>query len=261
MALLDPKERTQRGLSVQAEVLGHAPPEPLSLFQESSRDFVYAEVWSSTALDRRARYLIALAGSVVTSADDETFDTYVQGALKSGELTVTELREAALHMGPYGGWPKAKRLDDAITRAAQKLGLPKGDTAPIRAEAWDPEVRDKEGAAEFIKVMTSPSGPPVVPYLRNIHNFVFGEMWCRRALDERSRRWLTLVGVCDSTVEIPIKSHVHAAMGSGNCTAVEMHEFVAQFAVHCGWPKASIVQSALFEMIKKLEAGQSWSGQ
>ena len=84
---------------------------------ESLRDFIYAEVWSSPGLARRARYLIALAGSVVTGADDETFDIYVEGALKSGELSVTELREAALHMGPYGGWPKAKRLDRAVTRA------------------------------------------------------------------------------------------------------------------------------------------------
>lgn len=261
MALLDPKDRSDRGAAIQEAIYGIAPPEPQSLFESTWRDFVYSEVWGSDALDRRARFLIALAGSVVTSADDETFDTYVQGALRTGELSVVELREAAVHMGPYGGWPKAKRLDKAITRAVQKLGIKEEPYTPLRSEPWDPEVRDKEGAAEFLKVMTSPSGPPVVPYLRNIHNFVFGEMWLRRALDERSRRWLTLVGVCDSTIEIPIKSHVHAAMGSGNCTPTEMHEFVAQFAVHCGWPKASIVQSVLFEMIKKVEAGQSWSGQ
>lgn len=259
--LLNPKERTERGKAIQAEALGQTAPDPISPLQAATRDFVYSEVWSSGALDRRARYLIALAGSAVAAADDETFDGYVQGALRSGELSVTELREAALHMGPYGGWPKAKRLDDAITRAVAKLGLAEGDNAPIRGEPWDPEVRDKEGAAEFLKVMTSPSGPPVVPYLRNIHNFVFGEMWRRRVLDERSRRWLTLVGVCDSTIEIPTKSHVHAAMASGNCTPEEMHEFVAQFAIHCGWPKASIVQSVLFEMIKRVEAGQSWSGE
>lgn len=258
--LLDPKERSERGRAIQAEVTGQAVPEPTSLFEESVRDFIHAEVWSSPGLDRRARYLVALAGSVVTGADDETFDIYVEGALKSGELSVTELREAALHMGPYGGWPKAKRLDKAVTRAIQKLGLRQGDNAPIRAEPWDPEVRDKEGAAEFLKVMTSGSGPPVTPYLQAIHNFVFGEMWCRRALDERSRRWLTLVGVCDSTIEIPVKSHVHAAMASGNCTPAEMHEFVLQFGTFCGWPKASIVQSVVFEMIKKVEAGLPWNG-
>jgi 4-carboxymuconolactone decarboxylase len=261
MALLDPKERSDRGAAIQENLYGITPPEPRSIFESSWRDFIYSEVWSGTDLDLRARLLIALAGSVVSVADDETFDTYVYAALRTESLSVVELREAALHMGPYGGWPKAKRLDKSISRVVDKMGIKEEPFQPLRSDPWDPQVRNDEGAAEFLKVMTSPSGPPVVPYLRNIHNFVFGEMWRRRALDERSRRWLTLVGVCDSTIEIPIKSHVHAAMGSGNCTPTEMHEFVAQFAVHCGWPKASIVQSVLFEMIKKVEAGQSWSGQ
>ena len=34
--------------------------------------------------------------------------------------------------------------------------------------------------------------------LEAINNFVFGEMWGREGLDQRSRRWLTLVGVAES---------------------------------------------------------------
>lgn len=256
--LHDDKERTAAGAAIQTEIVGRALP-PESLLEECWRDFIYAEVWSSQGLDRRSRYLIALGGCVMAGADEETFDGFVQGALKNGDLTVTELREAALHMGPYGGFTRAKALDRAVTRAVAALGLPNEATAPIRGAPWDPEVRNSEGAAEFIKVMLSPSGPPVVPYLRAIHNFVFGEMWSRRALDERSRRWLTLVGVCDSTADTPIRSHVHAAMASGNCTVGEMHEFVLQFAIHCGWPKASVVQGAVFEMHKRVEAGLSWN--
>src|SRR5688500_11764478 len=182
---------------------GRLVPTPSSLFEESWRDFVFAEVWNTATLDRRARYLIAIAGCVVSCADDETFDAFVHGALKNGDLSVTELREAVLHMGPYAGWIRYKSLDGAACCVVKELGLAAAETAPIRGAPWDPAVRDKEGAAEFLKVMLSPSGPPVVPYLRNIHNFVFGEMWTRRALDERSRRWLTLVGVCDSSTDIP----------------------------------------------------------
>lgn len=261
MALLDPAERSARGAALQAEITGRPAREPRTLYEESWRDFLYAEVWSSPGLDRRSRYLIAIAGCVVTKADDELFDDFVYGALKNKELTVTELREAALHMGPYGGWMGAARLDKAITRAAEELGLPPAENAPIRAEPWDPKERDAEGAAEFKQVMAGQgSGPPVVPYLEAIHNFVFGEMWLRRSLDERSRRWLTLVGVCDSTTDIPVRSHVYAAMASGNCTVAEMHEFVLQFGTHCGWPKASEVQGAVFAMAKNIEAGLSWMG-
>lgn len=260
MALLDPQERSDRGRAVQAEVVGQTPPEPQTLFEESWRDFVFAEVWNRPAMPRRARYLVTLASAVLTGADDAILDDYVRGALKSGALSLTELREAALHLGPYAGWPRGARLDKAVTRAVQALGLKGGETAPIRAEPWAPAERDARGVQEFKDVMTFPSGPPVTPYLEAIHNFVFGEMWTRRALDEPSRRWLTLVGVCDAGIEVPVKSHVHAAMASGNCTPDEMQEFVLQFALFHGWPKASLVQSAVFEMIKKVEAGLPWNG-
>jgi 4-carboxymuconolactone decarboxylase len=85
-------------------------------------------------------------------------------------------------------------------------------------------------------------------------------MWHRPGLDERSRRWITLVGVCDSRAETPIKSHAHAAMASGNCKPEEIQEFVLQFAIHGGWPLASMVQGAVLGMIKNYEAGLSWEG-
>jgi len=258
--LLDNKERSARGKAVQAEVTGGPAPEATSLMEESWRDFVFAEVWSRPQLERRARYLISIAGAVITGADAEILDGYVRGALKGGDLSLLELREAALHLGPYGGWGRGVALDKSISRIVQSLGLPSAETAPIRAAPWDPAVRNDEGAAEFTKVMTFSSGPPVAPYLQAIHNFVFGEMWSRRALDERSRRWLTLVGVCDAGIEVPIKSHIHAAMASGNCKPDEMQEFVLQFGIHHGWPKASIVQGVVFEMIKKVEAGLPWNG-
>jgi 4-carboxymuconolactone decarboxylase len=93
-----------------------------------------------------------------------------------------------------------------------------------------------------------------------ILNFIFGEMWCRRGLDERSRRWITLVAVADSRCEIPIKSHFHSAMTSGNCKPSEIHEFVLQYAIHAGWPRGSEVQGVVFEMVQKFEAGLPWNG-
>ena len=258
MSLLDPVERTARGVATQAEVTGN-DSKPVTLLDESWRDFVYAEVWARPGLDRRSRYLVSLAAAAMTGAHDSILDGYALGALKSGELTLRELREAALHSAVYGGWPAGDRFDRAVSRAVQSLGLKEPETPPIRAEAWDPAVRNDEGAAEFTAVMTFPSGPPAAPYLQAIHNFVFGEMWCRYdGLDQRSRRWVTLVGVCVSDTEIPLKSHVHAAMASGNCAPEEMQEFVLQYAIHAGWPKASIVQAVVFEMISKVEKGLPW---
>lgn len=256
--LLDPKERSARGNAIQAEANAAAPSAPATPVDESIRDFVYAEVWSRPGLDRRARYLISLAGAVMSAAPQEMLDGYVRGALKGGDLSLSELREAALHLSVYAGWPRGMELDAAVTRAQEALGLSPADCPPIRGEAWDPDERTAKGQLEFIKTMTFPGGPSSNPFQEAINNFVFGEMWHRPGLDERSRRWMTLVAVANSAAEIPIKSHFYAGMKSGNCTLDEMLEFSLQYGVHAGWPRASLVNGIILEMAKKVEAGLEW---
>ena len=84
MALLDPTERTARGLALQTEGNGQVAPPPVSPVDASIRDFVYSEVWSRPGLDRRSRYLISIAGAVMSAAPEWMIDGYVRGALKSG---------------------------------------------------------------------------------------------------------------------------------------------------------------------------------
>ena len=80
-------------------------------------------------------------------------------------------------------------------------------------------------------------------------------MWMRPALDQRARRWVTLVGVADSSSTTPIRTHIYAAMASGNATLPEMHEFVLQYALHGGWPRASVLQAVVFEMGERVAKG------
>ncbi len=258
--MLDPQKRSARGVAIATEVTGTAPAVPATPVEESWRDFVFAEVWSRPGLERRARYLIAIAGAAISGGDTAMLDGYVRGALQDKQISLPELREAALHMCLYGGWTRGGMIDAAVTRAQQALGLPPTECPPIRAEEWDPEVRTAEGMAEFTKVMTFPGGPSASPFLEAINNFVFGEMWCRRGLDERSRRFLTLVGVSESSSDVPIRSHVHSAMASGNCTPEEMQEFVLQYGIHAGWPKASVIQGVVWEMAEKFSKGLPWNG-
>ncbi|MET0268808.1 MAG: carboxymuconolactone decarboxylase family protein [Sphingomonas sp.] len=254
MSLLSPADRSARGRDVAQAVAGKPAPEPTTPLGESWRDFVYAEVWSRPGLDRRARYLIALAGAALAGGEEEVAG-YARGALASATLTLGELREAALHLAVYGGWSRGAMIDRAATRAADALGVPPAALPPLRATAWDPDVRSAEGAAEFVAVMTFPGGPPASPYLEAIRNFVFGEMWPRYdGLDQRSRRWITLVGVCESGADTPIRTHIAAAMASGNCTVDEMQEFVLQYGIHAGWPKASVIQGVVFDAIRKIAA-------
>ncbi|MCI4592334.1 carboxymuconolactone decarboxylase family protein [Sphingobium sp. BYY-5] len=263
MSLLDPRLRTERGRALQTELTGQPPAEPETLLQQSWRDFIYAEIWSRPGLDQRARFLISIASAAGSNGPRDALDAYVRGALTTKALTLSELREAALHVAVYSGWDRGGDLDAAITRVAKTLGIASVSLPPIRSAPWDPRHRMEEGFAEFNAVMTF-DGPRVgngLPYLQDgILNFVFGEMWCRDGLDQRARRFLTLVGVADSAAVVPIGSHFHAAMASGNCTAAELHEFVLQYAVHAGWPKASVIQGVVFEMAGKIEKGLPWNG-
>lgn len=260
MALLEPAERSQRGEALQSEVNAAPVVAPATPVEASIRDFVYAEVWSRPGLDRRSRYLIAIASAVMSGAREDMIDGYVRGALTSGELSLLELREAALHLAVYGGWPRGLEFDAAVTRVQDELGLDAITAPPIRAEAWDPVERGERGQANFTSTMTFPGGPSSNPFQEAINNFVFGEMWCREGLDERARRWVTLVGVANSAAEIPIKSHFHAGMASGNCTRDEMLEFSLQYGVHAGWPRASLVNGVIMQMAEKVAAGLPWNG-
>lgn len=254
--LLDPKDRTQRGIRNQTELLGAPAPEPTSLLESSWRDYIFAEVWDRPGLDRRSRFLIAIAGSSCEGVVQEIIGGYVRGALKLGELTQEELREAALHLAVYAGWSRGTAMDTAITRVSRELGLPQAKIPPIRGSAWDPQQRLAEGGANFRATMVFRSPPPTTAYFEGgILNFVFGEMWARSGLDQRARRWVTLVGVADSASSVPIRSHTYAAMASGNASAPEMNEFVLQYAIHGGWPKASVMQAAVLEMGDRVAKG------
>jgi 4-carboxymuconolactone decarboxylase len=256
VSALDPAERRRVGIQNQTELLGAPAPTPRTLLEESWRDFIFAEVWTRPGLDRRSRFLISIASASCEGARPEVVDGYIRGALTLGDLTLGELREAALHFAVYGGWSRAVGLDAAVTRVASALGLPAADYAPIRGLPWDPQQRLAEGGANFKAVMIMPSPPPVTPYFEGgILNFVFAEMWMRPGLDQRARRWVTLTCVADSAATTPIRSHTYAAMASGNATLSEMQEFVLQYGIHGTWPKASVMQSAVFEMGQRVAKG------
>lgn len=256
--MLDPKDRMAAGLAAEAAFTGRPAGQPTTLLEESWRDFVWAEVWTRPGLPPRARYLVAMASAATCGLDDRQIDDFVRGALVNAHLTLAELREAALQLAVYAGWGNGGKLDRAVTRVATELGLPPAELPPICPEPWDPQARNDRGHAVFDKVMTFAPGRPSTPYLEGINNFVFGEVWSRPGLDEPSRRWITLVGVCESAAEIPIRSHIHAAMASGNCTSEQMLEFVPQYGTHAGWPRASRINGVVLEMIDKVARGLPW---
>lgn len=261
MTLLKPEERRRRGAATQAAMLGKAVEEPRTVFESSWRDYLFAEIWTRPGLDLRSRYLISIPGASSADTPTEIIDGYVRGALTQGVLSVTELREAALHFAVYGGWSRGAIMDAAISRVIADSGLGEEPFEPVCNAPWDPQARLQKGAEEFHHVMTFGGPPPATAYFEGgILNFVFGEMWHRPGLDQRGRRWVTLVGVADSSADVPINTHIYGAMASGNASYEEMDEFVLQYAIHSGWPRASFIQGVVLDMAKKLKQGLSWDG-
>lgn len=253
--------RSELGRSSHETLLARECPTPQTLFESSWRDYIFAEVWNRPGLDLRARHLIAICGAASADTPSDILDGYLTGALQQSLLTPAELREAALHFAVYGGWSRAAVLDRAITRVLQNLELTEEPFPPLGEATWEPEDRLSTGAKEFHHVMTFAGPPPATAYFQGgILNFVFGEMWHRPGLDQRSRRWVTLVGVADSSADSPIRTHIYGAMASGNASYQEMDEFVLQYAIHSGWPRASFVQGVVIEMAQKIKQGLTWDG-
>lgn len=260
MNLQDPAKRIETGRAKQAEILHGLEDEPATPYECSWRDFIFAEIWTRPGLDLRSRFLIAAAGASTANVSAHFLEGYVKGALSLKQVSLAEWREAALHFAVYGGWSRGGILDAAITRAAQSLSLEPAAFPAICAHPWDPAVRMAVGEKNFADVMTfgGPKAPGNSAYSGGgILNFVFGEMWRRPGLDERARRWLTLVGVADSSSETPIRTHVYAAMKSGNASLQEMQEFVLQYAIHAGWPRASVIDGIVMDQAQRIKEGRS----
>ena len=102
-----------------------------------------------------------------------------------------------------------------------------------------------DAAQTYREVMAREPAPPATPFEAATRDFVFGEVWSRPGLSRRDRRWVTLTCVAAADSPEPIDDHVYAALAGGDIGLEAMLEFVLQFAVYCGWPKASHVEGVI----------------
>jgi 4-carboxymuconolactone decarboxylase len=114
------------------------------------------------------------------------------------------------------------------------------------------EERLEAARSKYLEVMTWPGPEPVKPYYdAGVVGFVFGEMWPRPLLGRRDRRWITLACVGAMGAVVPIQTHVHAALNSGDCTLEELEEFTLFFGTQSGWPRAQVVDQYVDEAAQR----------
>jgi len=253
------EERRELGDKVLQDLFGSRPKGRSTVLLNSKRDFVAAEVWTRSGLTLQERWLIALT-CVAQATNASENDKYVYGALSSKALTLEEMREFVLHFAVYCGWSKAEVLDEAVSRAADALGLEEpAEPPPLVLEPKSE--RQARGAACWVDVMTFPPPPPKEPYTdAGILNFVFGEMWDRPGLGRKARRFVTMACVGLNDAHMPIISHIYASLKSGDVNIAEMEEFILHFALYAGWPKASEMQGCMWNMAKRVAEGRPMTG-
>ncbi|GGK59751.1 carboxymuconolactone decarboxylase family protein [Streptomyces flaveus] len=227
-------------------------PSALTPFGRASRDFLYGQVWSRPGLSRRDRRWVTL--TCVAAADSpDPIEEHVHAALAGGDIDLAEMLEFVLHFAVYCGWPKASHLEGAVGRQWDRIHRERGEETP----PWpvldngtlgpgDMEKRLERGVEEFIDVNLTPAPPANSPYRHaGILGFVFGHVWQRPGLTRRERRIITVASVAIDDSPLPLRTHVGAALHSGDLTKEEMDEIVLQFAAYYGFAKGDALADAV----------------
>jgi 4-carboxymuconolactone decarboxylase len=116
--------------------------EPASLAGLSAQH-IFGDLWERPALSRRERRLITLAVLAVLGQDRLHAPLHIKAALDSGDLSEDELRETAVQIAYYAGWPLATSFDAAVDRATGRdTGYDQAGraaTGPARSATTRPE--------------------------------------------------------------------------------------------------------------------------
>ena len=111
-------ERRERGAAMMKKVYAGdvvVPPEGASGFADVMLEQLFAEVWTREALPVRDRRLLIM-GVIACMGESMTFGIQAKAALKNGELTPEQLREALIHLAQYAGYPRAAGLIGVVEK-------------------------------------------------------------------------------------------------------------------------------------------------
>ena len=113
------RERGKRKLREVALVPDFEPPDA---FTAVTVDTVFGELWYRPGLSTRERRLLSLAVVGSRGLDFEV-RTHIAGALASGDVSVSEMVEAILHITHYAGWPCGAILHRNLLEVCREQGL------------------------------------------------------------------------------------------------------------------------------------------
>jgi 4-carboxymuconolactone decarboxylase len=108
-------DRRQRGLEMMKTVYGWEVQDGPGDFFAATVDHLFAEVWTRDVLSVRDRRLLLL-GAVAAAGMTEIAEIQAASALSNEELTEEQLREVALFLTYYVGWPLGTRINGVVDK-------------------------------------------------------------------------------------------------------------------------------------------------
>ena len=110
------KTPRERGMETMAEVYawGQVPDVPGEFFKVTA-EHLFADVWNREGLTVRERRLMLL-GVIAALGETSVLPVQVDAALARDELTPDQLREIAVFLAHYVGWPRAAKLNTEVEK-------------------------------------------------------------------------------------------------------------------------------------------------
>ena len=131
-------ELRRRGLAKMNEVYAWEMPDMPGDFFALTVDHLFGDIWSRPGLSMRDKRIMTL--SVVTALGlQDLAEIQVNAALENGEMTGEELREMALFITHYVGFPLGSGFNGVVERVAAKRrkAAAAGRSADKKANAGD----------------------------------------------------------------------------------------------------------------------------
>ena len=112
-------EQRRKGLAKMKEVYGWDMPDMPGDYFALTVDHLFADVWSRPGLSMRDKRIMTLSVVCALGLQDLA-EIQVTAALQNEEMTDAELREMALFITHYVGFPLGSTFNNVVERAIAK---------------------------------------------------------------------------------------------------------------------------------------------
>jgi 4-carboxymuconolactone decarboxylase len=112
-------ELRKKGLEKMNEVYGWEMPDMPGDYFALTADHLFGTIWTRPGLSMREKRMMTLT-CVTALGIADLAEIQANAALANGELTVEELKEMAIFLTHYLGFPLGSKLDGVVTKVAAK---------------------------------------------------------------------------------------------------------------------------------------------